>query len=234
MRLNKYMASCGLCSRREADKLIAEGKVFVNGRPATLGTDVAPGDEVTVGKKTLGGPERKAYLAFYKPVGVTCSEKDVHAEKLIRDLVDYPVRVTYAGRLDRDSEGLMILTNDGDLIDAMMRARSGHEKEYVVKVDREADDTFLRQMSEGVYLSALDVTTRPCKTEKLGKYTFSITLTQGYNRQIRRMCGVFHRQVQSLKRVRVLNIELGSLKPGEYRELEPGEIAELKRLVQEH
>ncbi len=203
----------------------------MNGRVAVPGLDVAESDVVTVGKKSLSGPGIKAYLAFYKPVGVTCSEKDAHAEKLIRDLVNYPVRVTYAGRLDRDSEGLMILTNDGDLIDAMMRARSGHEKEYVVKIDREADEEFLRKMSEGVYLDALDATTRPCKVEKIGKYTFSIILTQGLNRQIRRMCGVFHRQVQSLKRIRVVNITLGDLKPGEYRELSEEEIKGLKEAV---
>ncbi len=231
VRLNKYIASCGICSRREADRLIEEGKVLVNGKPGTPGQDVTDADVVTVGKKNLSGPDKKAYLAFYKPVGVTCSEKDAHAEKLIRDLVDYPVRVTYAGRLDRDSEGLMILTNDGDLIDAMMRARSGHEKEYVVKTDREADTEFLKKMSEGVYLEALDATTRPCKVEKIGKYTFSIILTQGLNRQIRRMCGAFHRQVQSLKRIRVVNITLGDLKPGQYRELTEEEIKGLKEAV---
>ncbi len=230
IRLNKYLASCGVCSRRDADLLVAAGKVKVNGHVAKTGDKVFPGDTVEVGKKKLSGQEEKKVLAFYKPVGVTCSERDRHAEKLIMDMIKYPVRVTYAGRLDKDSEGLLILTNDGDLIDAMMRGANAHEKEYVVKTDKEITDEFLEKMAKGVYLKELDVTTRPCFLEKQGKYTFRIILTQGLNRQIRRMCKAFGYEVKSLKRVRVMNIMLDKLLPGKYRELTGQELEELYRL----
>lgn len=227
IRLNRYLAQCGLCSRREADRLIQEGRVSVNGVRADMGLRVSERDTVAVNGRTLNGPGKTAVLAFYKPVGVTCTEKDRHAEKIITDMIHYPVRVTYAGRLDRDSEGLILLTNDGGLIDAMMRGSNRHEKEYVVKVDRELTLQFMEGMERGVYLKELEQTTRPCRVEMLGKYTFRIILTQGLNRQIRRMCGTFGYEVKSLKRVRVMNIQLGNLKPGSYREITGDELERL-------
>lgn len=219
IRLNKYLAQCGVCSRREADKLIEQGRVLVNGTIAVAGQQICEQDEIKVNKKVLQGRSQKVVLAYYKPVGVTCTEKDRHAEKKITDMVKYPIRVTYAGRLDKDSEGLLLLTNDGELIDAMMRGANRHEKEYVVKVDKEITESFLKEMSQGVYLKELDITTRQCKIEKIGKLTFGIVLTQGVNRQIRRMCQACGYQVKSLKRIRVMNIVLGKLKPGEYVEV---------------
>lgn len=219
MRLNKFLAHGGVCSRREADKLIEQGKVFVNGEVASTGRTVTESDEVVVNGKSITGREKKVVLAFYKPVGVTCTEKDAHADRIISDIVKYPVRVTYAGRLDKDSEGLLLLTNDGDLIQAMMRGANRHEKEYIVKVDKEITEDFLKKMSSGVYLKELEQTTRPCKAEAIGKYTFRIVLTQGLNRQIRRMAAACGREVRSLKRIRVMNVTLGNLNPGQYTEL---------------
>ncbi len=226
-RLNKYLAQCGVCSRREADKLIESGKVFVNGQVADMGVKVTQEDEVRVGKKVLGGKPKSVVLAFYKPVGVTCTEKDKYAEKIINDYIDYPVRVTYAGRLDKDSEGLLLLTNDGDLINALMRGANGHEKEYIVKVDHEITDSFLEDMRKGVYLKELETKTRPCVVEKIGKYTFRIILTQGLNRQIRRMCKTLGYEVTQLKRIRVMNVLLGKLEPGKYREVTGEELNKL-------
>lgn len=228
-RLNKYLAECGICSRREADKLIESGKVFVNGRVATMGEKVTEEDEVKVFKKVLGGKPRTVVLAFYKPVGVTCTEKDKYAEKIINDFINIPYRVTYAGRLDKDSEGLLLLTNDGDLIDAVMRGANRHEKEYVVKVNKEITRDFVEKMEKGVYLKELEQTTRPCQVEPIGKYTFHITLTQGLNRQIRRMCKENGYEVTHLKRIRIMNVELGKLTPGKYRELTETELEELYR-----
>ncbi len=225
-RLNKYLAECGVCSRREADKLIEAGQVIVNGQIAGMGCKVTDADEVRVGKKVLG-KAKKVVLAFYKPVGVTCTEKDKYAEKIINDYVKYPVRVTYAGRLDKDSEGLLLLTNDGDLIEAVMRGVHQHEKEYIVKVSKEITDDFLQKMAAGVYLPELKVTTRTCEVEAVGKFTFKIILTQGLNRQIRRMCKELGYQVTHLKRVRVMNIKLNKLVPGKYREITGEELTEL-------
>ena len=222
IRLNKYLAECGVCSRRDADELIASGAVTVNGKAALMGQRIRTSDIVAVSGRQIGR-ESKVVLAFYKPVGVTCTERDTHAAKKVTDMIRCDKRVTYAGRLDKDSEGLLIMTNDGDLIDAMMRGANGHEKEYVVKVDRELTDDFPDQMRKGVFLKELDVTTRPCEAALMGKYTFRIILTQGLNRQIRRMCETLGYRVKSLKRVRVMNITLGDLKPGEYRQLEAGE-----------
>ncbi len=218
-RLNKYMAMAGLCSRREADRYIEAGQVYINGKPAEIGQLVYTGDKVTIGSKELRDSQSKVVLAWYKPVGVTCTEKDPHAKRKIGDVFQYPMRVTYAGRLDKDSEGLLIMTNDGDLINRMMRGANGHEKEYLVKVDKELTEAFRTSMEQGVFLQELKKTTRPCTVTIEGKYTFRIVLTQGLNRQIRRMCEVFGYQVKSLKRVRVVNVLLGGLKPGEYREL---------------
>ena len=228
MRLNKYLAQCGVCSRRDADKLIEQGKVLVNGQVAGMGQQVEETDTVSIGKKILQGKRSCKVLAFYKPVGVTCTERDPHAEKKIMDLIHYPERLTYAGRLDKDSEGLILLTNDGDLINAMMRGANRHEKEYIVKTDREITPDFLDKMRNGVYLKELDITTRECRIEKTGKYTFRIILTQGVNRQIRRMCEACGVKVKALKRIRVMNILLGDLKPGEYRNVTEAEYQQLK------
>ncbi len=227
VRLNKYLAMCGLCSRRDADKLIEQGRVTVNGQNATSGMQVCVEDEILVNGKPLKGQEKKVVLAYYKPIGVTCTEKDAHAEKIITRLIDYPIRVTYAGRLDKDSEGLMILTNDGDLIQAMMRGANCHEKEYIVKTNKEITDVFIQQMKSGVYLRELDRTTRECEVSQTGKYTFRIVLTQGLNRQIRRMCKELGYEVRSLKRIRIMNITLEQLQTGVYREVKGTELEAL-------
>lgn len=232
-RLNKYLADCGVCSRREADRLIEEGRVQVNGTVAGMGCQVSESDKVIVNGKTLTGKATTVVLAFYKPVGVTCTEKDKHAEKIINDYIKYPVRVTYAGRLDKESEGLLLLTNDGKLIDAMMRGANGHEKEYVVKVNKEITEEFLKKMRAGVYLKDLAVQTRPCKVERIGKLTFRIILTQGLNRQIRRMCQTLGYEVKQLKRERVMNIRLGKLTPGSYRKVTGEELERLYQLAKE-
>ncbi len=218
-RLNKYLAECGVCSRRDADKLIETGAVEVNHQIARFGVQVKEQDIVTVNGKIVRPASAKVVLAYYKPAGVTCTERDKYAQKTIVDALQYPVRLTYAGRLDKESEGLMIMTNDGDLIQYMMKGSQCHEKEYIVKVDKEITDIFIKGMSGGVYLPELEQTTRKCTVEPLGKYTFRIILTQGLNRQIRRMCAVFGYQIRSLIRVRVLNITLDGLRRGDYREI---------------
>ncbi len=230
MRINKYLAECGVCSRREADKYIEQGKVKVNQKIAISGMQVSEQDVVEVFGKVIEPKNRKIVLAYYKPIGVTCTEKDAHADKTIIQALNYPVRLTYAGRLDKDSEGLIIMTNDGDLIQNMMKGANGHEKEYTVKVNKEVTKEFLEKMSQGVYLKELDQKTRPCKLEAIGKYTFRIILTQGLNRQIRRMCQEFGYKVISLRRDRVVNVELKGLRSGQFRELQGEELAKLYKL----
>ncbi len=234
VRLNKYLSDAGVCSRREADRLIESGKVCVDGVRASCGMKVRPGQRVTVGKKTVGGRNELVVLALNKPAGVVCTE-DMRIKNNIIRFLKYPVRVTYAGRLDKDSEGLLLMTNSGDLINQIMRAKNCHEKEYKVTVNKPITDAFLKGMAEGVYLvdreKGLDEVTRPCRTEQIGKYKFRIILTQGLNRQIRRMCEAFGYQVRELKRVRIMNIELGNLKTGEYRKLTEKELEELYREI---
>lgn len=230
VRLNKHLAECGICSRREADRLIEQGKVRVNGELATMGMTVTGNEKIEVAGKKVSRQDTKVVLAYYKPIGVTCTEKDKYAKNIVTESLNYPVRVTYAGRLDKDSCGLLIMTNDGDLIQHMMKGSSYHEKEYVVKVNKEIDDEFIYNMSKGVYLEDLKEKTRPCLIEKTGKYTFKIILTQGLNRQIRRMCETLGFKVTSLKRIRVVNIELGSLHEGEYREIKGEELKKLYSL----
>ena len=224
IRINKYLSANGFCSRREADRLIEQGRVTINGITAVMGDKAGIGDVVRVGNRQVGTENKKVVLAFYKPKGVVCTEKDAHADKIVKDWVHYPVRVTYAGRLDKDSEGLLLLSNDGDLIQAMMKGTNNHEKEYIVKTDREITDDFLSKMEKGVYLKELSLTTKSCRVEKIGKYTFRNILTQGVNRQIRRMCAVFGYRVNALKRIRVMNIELGDLREGQFRELTEEEL----------
>lgn len=219
IRLNKYISQAGVCSRRDADKLIEEGRVSVNGETATFGMKVSPSDMVKVDGEVILPQTEKKIVAFYKPVGVTCTERDEHADVIIEDVFKYPERLTYAGRLDRDSEGLLIMTNDGDLVDKMMRARNFHEKEYEVTVNKAVDEDFLSRMSKGVFLRELNVKTRPCKIVKTGRNSFKIILTQGLNRQIRRMCAECGFEVKKILRIRVMNILLGDLKPGEFREI---------------
>lgn len=231
VRINKYIANAGVCSRRDADKLIDAGKVTVNGKTATQGIGVCHTDTVCVNGKEIKAKDDKIVLAFYKPVGITCTERDKFAEKTILEYVKYPVRVTYAGRLDKDSEGLILLTNDGNLIQALMKESNCHEKEYVVKVDKEITREFLQKMSAGIYLKELDRTTRPCQVEKVGKFTFKIILTQGLNRQIRRMTKELGYHVTSLKRIRIEKITIDGLKVGQYRELTEKEKENLYEMV---
>lgn len=231
VRLNKFLASCGVCSRRDADVLIQKGVVTVDGNIAKMGQTVTGDECIAVRGKVLSGKQKTVVLAYYKPVGITCSERDAHAEKLIMDRIKYPIRLTYAGRLDKESEGLMILTNDGDLIHAMMRGANGHEKEYIVKVNKEITEDFLEKMSQGVYLKELDIKTRPCEVQKIGKYTFSIVLTQGVNRQIRRMCKTLGYQVSALKRIRIMNIMLDKLQQDKWREISGPELETLYRMA---
>ena len=227
VRLNKYIAECGICSRREADKLIEAGLITVNGTTAVAGLKVAPNDVVSYKGSVISPVKNKTVLAYYKPVGVTCTKRDEHAEVTLPDVIDYPVRLTYAGRLDKDSEGLLLLTNDGDLIEALMRGANGHEKEYEVTVDKPLDKSLIAKMERGLYLEELDVTTRPCRIVITGDKSFNIILTQGLNRQIRRMCETCGYNVVRLKRVRVANIVLGDLISGQYREITGAELKEL-------
>ncbi|HIX63736.1 MAG TPA: pseudouridine synthase [Candidatus Mediterraneibacter colneyensis] len=230
VRLNKYLSEAGVCSRREADRLIESGRVTVDGRLAQTGMRITPGQEVRVGRKVVSGKDEMIVLAVNKPRGIVCTEEKRERNSIIRFL-NYPSRITYVGRLDKDSRGLLLMTNNGDIINRMMRASNHHEKEYKVTVDQEVTDDFLKQMSEGVHI--LDTVTRPCRVTRIGKYTFSIILTQGLNRQIRRMCEALGYQVKDLLRVRVMNIRLGSLREGEYRELTDRELEELYDLLRD-
>lgn len=231
VRLNKYIAECGICSRRDADKLIDAGRIYVNGVVAEMGCRVSDADEVVYEGRVIRPLRDKIVLAYNKPVGVTCTDRDEHADLTVKDAIDYPVPLHYAGRLDKDTEGLLLLTNDGDLIDALMRGAHGHEKEYIVKVQGTITDDILDRLRSGIYLEDLDVTTRPCQVERLGDKKLRIILTQGLNRQIKRMCKAVGLRVTSLKRIRVANIVLGDLKPGEYRELNGKEADDLYKMV---
>ena len=228
VRLNKYLSEAGVCSRREADRLIESGKVTVDGVTAQMGMRVTAGQIVKVGKKTVSMQDEMIVLAVNKPKGIVCTEDQRERDSIVRFL-NYPVRVTYAGRLDKDSRGLLLMTNNGDIINQMMRAANRHEKEYKVTVDKEITEQFIKKMSEGVPI--LDTVTRPCTVKKIGKYTFSIILTQGLNRQIRRMCAAFGYEVKDLVRIRIMNIRLGSLKEGAYRKLTDEELEELYEML---
>lgn len=229
-RINKYIALCGICSRREADGLIEAGRVLINGKKAELGSRVTDKDEVILDGKVVK-PEEKKVVAYYKPVGVTCTEADVHANVTLTEAFKYPTRLTYAGRLDEDSEGLLIMTNDGDLIHVMMCGSNNHEKEYIVTVDKDIEPIIIERMQKGIFLFDLNVETKPCKVVPVDLRTFKITLTQGLNRQIRRMCFECGLDVVSLKRIRVCNILLGDLKPNEYREITGDELDRLYDMV---
>ena len=224
VRLNKYLSEAGVCSRREADRLIETGRVTVDGQRAQTGMRIVPGQVVKVGNKVVSKQDEMIVLAVNKPRGIVCTEERRERDSIVRFL-NYPVRVTYIGRLDKDSHGLLLMTNNGDIINKMMRAANKHEKEYKVTVDKEITEDFLKKMASGVPI--LDTVTRPCTVKKIGKYTFSIILTQGLNRQIRRMCEALGYEVKDLLRVRVMNITLDGLKDGQYRKLTDQELNEL-------
>ena len=230
MRLNRYISDAGHCSRREADRLISEGKVKINGKVAVLGQKVAAGDRVTVNGKPVSGGAPKKYLLLYKPRGIVCTA-DSREKYNIVDYLGYPERVYPVGRLDKDSEGLIIMTSDGDIVNRLLRAAGGHEKEYQVRVDRPVTEEFVKKMSAGVPLAELDRVTLPCQVKKTGKYSFDIVLIQGLNRQIRRMCDYFGYNVTELKRVRIMNIKIGDMQPGDWRELTKNELIEIMAIL---
>ncbi|MFC7366346.1 MULTISPECIES: 23S rRNA pseudouridine(2604) synthase RluF [Bhargavaea] len=226
MRINKYISESGKTSRRGADRLIEEGRVTINGKRVSIGTQVEPGDDVRVDGNPVRVARNNVYLALNKPVGITSTtEKSVKGN--IVDLVNHPLRVFNIGRLDKDSEGLILLTNDGDIVNEILRSENRHEKEYIVSVDKPINPEFLKNMEEGVKI--LGTKTLPCKTEQLSKYDFKIILTQGLNRQIRRMCEALGYQVYRLQRIRIMNIHLGNLPPGQWRDLSKKERTALFR-----
>jgi 23S rRNA pseudouridine2604 synthase len=224
VRINKYLAETGACSRRVADQWIEAGRVSVNGTPAVLGTQVAAGDVVLIDGQPLKEKPKRVYLALNKPVGIECTT-DRGVPGNIVDFVAHRERVYPIGRLDKDSEGLILLTNDGDIVNTILRAENEHEKEYVVAVDRPLTPAFLEGMARGVPI--LETVTNPCRIEQVGKNTFRIVLTQGLNRQIRRMCEHFGYTVRSLRRVRIMNVHLGPLPLGQWRNLTPKELGGL-------
>jgi 23S rRNA pseudouridine2604 synthase len=228
-RINKYLSEVGYCSRRKADKLIHMGRITINGVVPEMGTKVGPDDEIRVdGKLIEGNNEKPVYIAFHKPVGIVCTtDTRVEPDNII-DYINYPSRIFPIGRLDKPSEGLILLTNDGDIVNKILRARNNHEKEYIVTTTRPLTDEFIREMSNGVPI--LDTVTRPCFVEKIGRCHFRIILTQGLNRQIRRMCEYLGYTVVKLKRVRIMNIEL-DMPVGKWRDLTKAELSELNRLI---
>lgn len=241
VRLNKYLSEAGVCSRRQADRYVEAGRITVDGLPAVMGQKVLPsqkvcvdGKEVHAGKKLdIDGKEiqlkrRRIVLAVNKPQGIVCTTEKREKDNIV-DFIGYPERIYPMGRLDKDSEGLILMTNDGELMDQVLRARNYHEKEYIVRVNRPVTMDFVDRMRKGVPI--LDTVTRPCEVEKIGSYMFRIVLTQGLNRQIRRMCEALDYRVRWLKRVRVMNINLGQLPTGEYREVKGRELDELLRMA---
>ena len=224
MRLNKYISETGVCSRREADKWIEAGRVTLNGQPATLGTQVAVGDEVRVDGDSIGVKKKQVYIALNKPVGIICTT-EAHIEDNIIDHVGFPERIFPVGRLDRDSEGLILLTNNGDIVNEILRSENNHEKEYVVTVDRAITDLSLRMLAAGVKI--MGELTKPSKVARVNAQSFRIILTQGLNRQIRRMCSALGYKAQRLQRVRIMNIHLGNLRPGQWRHLTSAELTGL-------
>ena len=223
-RLNKYIADSGYCSRREADRLIQEGRVRLDGRVGVLGDRVLPGMAVAVDGKPLTGESEKVYLLLNKPRGIVCTA-DTREPMNVVDYLGYPKRVFPVGRLDKDSEGLLLLTSDGEIVNRILRAAGGHEKEYEVQIDRLVTAEFVRQMSGGVPI--LDTVTLPCQITQEDKFTFRLILVQGLNRQIRRMCEALGYRVLTLTRVRIMNVSLGRLKPGHWRNLTPAELETL-------
>ncbi len=229
-RINKYLSEVGYCSRREADRLVKKGKVTINGEIPEIGTNVEEGDQVEVEGKRIdvSAKQKKLYLAFNKPVGIVCTtDRRVETDNII-DYINYPTRIFPIGRLDKPSEGLIFLTNDGDIINKILRSRNNHEKEYIVSVNRPINSDFIHRMSNGVRI--LDTKTKNCFVKQLGPKKFKIILTQGLNRQIRRMCHSLGYKVQTLKRVRIMNIKL-DVPTGKYRKFTKEELSELNRLL---
>ncbi|HEY0748307.1 MAG TPA: pseudouridine synthase [Steroidobacteraceae bacterium] len=224
MRLNKYISETGVCSRREADKWIEAGRVTCNGEPAALGTKVAQGDEVRIDGDLIGHKKKPVYIALNKPVGIICTTESRIEDNII-DHIKYPERIFPVGRLDRDSEGLILLTNNGDIVNEILRSENNHEKEYVVTVDRPITDLALRMLSQGVKI--MGEVTKPSKVTRVNDQCFRIILTQGLNRQIRRMCSALGYKAQRLQRVRIMNVHLGNLRPGQWRHLTPAELSGL-------
>ena len=231
IRINKYLSEVGYCSRRAADRLIEEGKVTINGEITGLGTQVLEGDQVEVeGQKIEESiKQKKIYLAFNKPIGIVCTTDRRLEPNNIIDFIKYPIRIFPIGRLDKFSEGLIFLTNDGDIVNKILRSRNNHEKEYIVSLNRPIDRDFIKTMSNGVEI--LDTVTKSCFVKQLGPKKFKIILTQGLNRQIRRMCESLGYRVQSLKRVRIMNIKL-DIPTGKYREFDREELSELNSLLE--
>lgn len=228
-RINKYLSEAGFCSRREADKLIEKGRVTINGKIPEMGTKVAPGDMVEVdGKPIENIQEEQVYIAFNKPVGIVCTTDTGVEKDNIIDYINYPKRIFPIGRLDKASEGLIFLTNDGDIVNKILRARNNHEKEYVVTVDRPVTTNFIERMGMGVPI--LDTITKKCEVEKIGKFDFRIILTQGLNRQIRRMCEYLGYEVTALKRIRIMNVQL-DVPVGEWRDLTAEELQTINKMV---
>ena len=226
VRINKYLADAGRCSRREADRWIQEGRVLIDGHRATLGDRVTPGMKVTIEGEPVRAKIKRRYIMLNKPVGIVCTADRNEPDNVV-DFVDHDDRIYPVGRLDKDSEGLLLLTNDGDIVNRILRASEHHEKEYEVRVDKPITPEFLRQMEGGVKI--LDTVTLPCKLKKTGERTFTIILTQGLNRQIRRMCEALGYNVRALRRVRIMHLRLGNLKLGQWRNLTPTEMDELMR-----
>jgi 23S rRNA pseudouridine2604 synthase len=228
-RINKFLSESGFCSRREADRLLEQGRVTINGKVPELGTKVNPTDEVRVNGELVSNKNKKhIYLAFHKPAGIECTTNQKVKDNVI-DYINYPERIFPIGRLDKASEGLLFLTSDGDIVNKILRARNNHEKEYIVAVDKPISDDFIQRMSNG--LPILDTITKKCKVDKISKFVFKIILTQGLNRQIRRMCEYLDYQVETLKRTRIINISL-DLPVGKYRNLTEKEILELNKLIE--
>lgn len=228
IRINKFLSEVGFCSRRKADELIEQGRVTINGKSPEMGTKVLPSDEVRVnGKLIKDNKEEKVYLAFNKPVGIECTTNQIVKGNIV-DFINYPERIFPIGRLDKDSEGLILMTNDGDIVNKILRARNNNEKEYIVTVDHAVTDRFLARMGNGVPI--LGTVTKKCRVEPISKFTFRIFLTQGLNRQIRRMCEYFGYNVVGLKRIRIVNISL-DVPVGTYRHITKKEMIELQRLI---
>ncbi|AEI46180.1 23S rRNA pseudouridine(2604) synthase RluF [Paenibacillus mucilaginosus] len=228
MRINKFISETGLCSRREVDKLVEAKRVTINGKPAELGSQVAEGDEVRVDGRIVSAKKPHVYIALNKPVGIT-STTERHIRGNIVDFVGHKERIFPIGRLDKDSEGLILMTNDGDIVNKVLRSEFEHEKEYIVTVDKPITPMFVQGMSGGVHI--LGTVTKPCKVTRLQDRVFRIVLTQGLNRQIRRMCAAFGYEVRRLKRVRIMNIHLGDLPVGKWRDLQPDELQVLMRRI---
>ena len=225
-RLNKAISDSGYCSRRQADKFIEQGLVTINDQPASLGDRAMPNDIIKVKNITINKNEQLVYIALNKPIGITCTT-DRRVEGNVVDFINHKERIFHIGRLDKPSEGLLLMTNDGDIVNKILRAGNQHEKEYVVKVDRRITDSFIKRMQSGVPI--LDTVTKKCKVEKIGRFVFKITLIQGLNRQIRRMCEHLDYEVETLKRERIMNIELGKLPIGKWRYLTEKELKDLKQ-----